>query len=589
MRSVWNSKNSSNSKAMIQIRHFITSLIITCTCLSVSAQTVYFSGVGRALFSKENLMDESNLQSKLKASGGYTMFDLGIWAEPDEVLRANVILRQRTEFGGFFDNGSSLEFRQMQLEGLIAKKVKYEIGDIYISHTPYTVWNTKFMFNKFESKLFSLRRDIVHYENFFIDNKWRMQGVGAESAIINIDKVVDTLDLRVYGGRTRQTDFFSIPDRYFYGGRIGIRKGGFLQLGANFSGLSDIPGTIEDASVSYSNIVVSSDFKLDVLNSESARLSLMGEAGISNLSLERELDSIANSFDDSFFDVGFQGEYKPWNITFGASFRNVGYNFSSPMAQSRRILGPSALSLTFFPDLNDNLSLRPFTLFDAFTQETSLYNQSISPTLMDYYIQYDMTEPYGKATPNRRGVTLNASVESPSEILKAHVEANLLNEIVSEGDTLTQAKRSFTKINAGVEIAVNELIGIKNKMILTSGYRFENSSRDGNNNLDLTGSTLDLGLEIEVFKNFYLLGGAKLFNAKGTEAQSGRDDLNQIIFFSPIDLDEEQTIYAAGIHYDFDQKSYFLLQYNQVGYENLNVENSKLDISQLFIVYGLKF
>src|SRR6478736_4429238 len=83
----------------------------------ISAQNnVYFTGVGRALVNNDQLKDDTDKASKLKASGGYTMFDLGVYANPNEVLRGGVILRIRNEFGGFFGDGALLQFRQLQME-----------------------------------------------------------------------------------------------------------------------------------------------------------------------------------------------------------------------------------------------------------------------------------------------------------------------------------------------------------------------------------------------------------------------------------------------------------------------------------------
>src|SRR5690606_26351041 len=120
------------------------------------AQGVYFNGLGRAIVTNDNLsglaLDSDSIGSipdskhDRKGTGGYTLFDLGINAQPSENLRANAILRVRNEFGGFYGDGSFLEFRQLRLDGILNKVVKYEIGDIDLSMTPYTLYNFSEMY-----------------------------------------------------------------------------------------------------------------------------------------------------------------------------------------------------------------------------------------------------------------------------------------------------------------------------------------------------------------------------------------------------------------------------------------------------------
>ena len=107
----------------------------------VQAQNTYFTGMGRALFTIDDMSDELVPDREQRASSGYTVFDLGVNVENKGLMRAGVILRARNEFGGLFADGSStLAIRQMQIEGIVGKRVKYEIGDVYLQQTPYTLW-----------------------------------------------------------------------------------------------------------------------------------------------------------------------------------------------------------------------------------------------------------------------------------------------------------------------------------------------------------------------------------------------------------------------------------------------------------------
>ena len=552
----------------------------------LSAQNVYFTGLGRALVSNDGLTDKTNTASKQKASSGYTLFDLGIYAKPNEVLRGGVILRIKNKFGGFYGDGSSLEFRQMQMEGLVAKKVKYEIGDIYLTHTQYTLWNEDTINHKYEANIFGLRRDIINYENFFVGNAWRMQGVNTKGRI-NFSKGAESLGIRVYGGRTRQTNFSTIPDRYFYGGRLDLIQSKYFRIAGNLAGVSDMAGTVKTAAVNYSNTVYTTDFNLTLGNSENFKFALYGEAGASHFELKKNSDSTDKKFDDYFYDLGTKATYKPF--TLGVSYRNVGFNFNSPMAQTRRIAAPSDITLTNFSKLNDGSTARPISLFDFYSQENTLYNQGISTTLMNYFIQYNMVEPYGKATPNRKGFTITADFKDQNSVFKAGIQVNLLSEVVSEGDSITNEKRKFTLIRGGFVFNLNKLMNYEKLIAISGGIRTESSTRVGTNPINLASTLIDLGLDLEVLKDLHLLGGAKLFAVKGNEIQTGRDQLNQIVKFSPTNFNQTQNIIATGLRYDYDKTAYFSMNYHIVNFDDKEKSTNKYNLNQWFFVFQLKF
>ena len=556
----------------------------------LSAQNVYFTGVGRALVTNDRLTDNTvnNSPHKLKGSGGYTLFDLGINAKATDVLRAGVILRIKNQFGGFFSDGASFEFRQLQMEGLIAKKVKYEIGDIYLKHTQYTLWNSEPIYNKYEAGVFSLRRDIVNYENFFIGNAWRMQGVNLKTQL-NFKKGIQSIGIRAYGGRTLANNATTIPDRFFYGGRLDLTQSKYFRIAGNVAGISDIAGTVKSAQVDYNNMVYTTDFDFTLDNNDNFKFVLGGEVGASHFELKRAIDTAYNKFDDFFYDLGIKGTYKPWNLTLGGSYRDVGYNFNSPMAQTRRLAAPGEVIPSNFPTMNDGVTARPIGIFETYSQEKRLYNQAISTTLMSYYVQYNMVEPYGKATPNRRGYTFMGEIETPNKVFNANIEANFLGESVAEGDSVTFEKRKFTLIQGGFVFNLNKVLNFEKLIAINGGVRTESSKRGGTNVINLSSSLIDAGLDVEVIKDLHLLGGVKIFNVQGAEVQASRNQMNQIITYSSQQFSQAQTILAAGMRYDYGQGCYFSMHYHNVDFNDKQTNSNTYKMNQLFFVFGLKF
>lgn len=550
-------------------------------------QSLFYTGVGRAIFSTERLTDGQSALNKSVGSGGYTMVDLGINVQPDSALRANVILRQRNEFGGFYGDGTSLEFRQMQLEGTLAKKFKYELGDIYLKQTPMTIWNEETIDHDYESSLFAMRRDIANYENFMVDNRWRMQGVRLNTKMVNFEKMIQSIGLDVYGGRTRETDFATIPDRYFYGGTIALKQSDLFSIAGHVAGISDIVGTVDSNSVEYDNLVYTTTFELGIDTGEIG-YKLNAELGGSNFQLWRKVDDVNNSFSDWFMNVDGKFSYNPLGLKIGVGYRNVGFNFNSPMAQTRRMAAPGDITPQIFPSLSSTVD-RSIGLMDQLGQEVGMYNQSISTTLMNYYIKYDMVEPYGAATPNRQGLTTTIDLGTEDDFIQAGVKMNLLSEVVSEGDSVDNAKRGFTLLTGGLQLNIHKLLDFEKQIILHGGVRMESSTREGANPIDLSSTLIDAGIDAEVFSKFHLLGGVKLFTVSGSEFQTGRDELNQIVSFTSSNFDESQSVLAFGFKYDYDKKAYFSVQGTLIDYRDVNDNTIDYDFNQFFCVFGLKF
>ncbi|MFL5729951.1 MAG: hypothetical protein ACJ75J_10735, partial [Cytophagaceae bacterium] len=299
------------------------------------------------------------------------------------------------------------------------------------------------------------------------------------------------------------------------------------------------------------------------------------------------------TLNDYFYDGGAKATYKPLKLTLGVSYRNVGYNFNSPMAQTRRIASPSDVTLSSFPKLNNGITPRSISLYDFYSQESRLYNQAISPTLMNYYnyIQYTIVEPYGKATPNRKGFTFSADLEeSEKKVFSASFEANLLSEVVSEGDSLTLQKRKFNLMRGGFVFNLSNLIGFEKLIAISSGIRTESSKRSGTNAVSLSNMLLDVGLDIEVMKDLHLLGGAKYFTVKGNEYSSERNAMNQIIGFGTGNtFNQTQRIIAPGLRYDYGTSGYFSMQYHIIKVDNKDDTKTNYTMNQWFFVFGLKF
>lgn len=581
------------------------------TMMVSNAQVVYWNGLGRALVTGSYLHGNvlnadpnvlptpqgKDLTSARKSTDGYTIFDLGVNAQPNETLRASATLRLSNNFGGFYGDGSQFIFRQLRLDGIIGKKVKYEIGDIDLELSKYTLFNSSEIYNDYESDIFAQRRNVVEYENFNFGNKWRLQGANMETSL-RFTKGIEKVGLQFFATRNRRYSTPSSPDRFMLGGRLGLVQSRSIQIGGNLIYLYDAVGSVPSAGLTNQNLVTTGDWKLTHFT-DKMDYSFYGEVGKSN-NKYHVLDRDTVKSNDYFYDLGVSAKYKPLLLKVFANYRYVGADFFSSGAQTRRIndngyLGAKgANTLGLFDQLDNNTTQRGAmggaTMLD-YVSDQNLRNLNLQNTLMMFNPAYNNLTPYGQATANRKGLTFGASIGNSEKVIKADVTADLLSEVRSVGDT-TNALREFLGVKGGFMLNAHKLLRYEKAIVFTVGARYEQTKRGGTAPVDLTSTLIDLGLAVEVVKNLDLLGGIKTINAKGNEYIYLRNAFNQIDSisnFNNVNLNQSQFLYSFGARYRFSKNTYFTVNGVSQSVKFVDAANRNYQIDQIFFNYTMIF
>jgi hypothetical protein len=570
----------------MQLKYTVLLFLMVLAAMSYSQSTskVYFTGLGRALVTHDAL-DGAILQNDTatpnRGTEGYALFDMGVNFQPYEYLRAKAIFRLKNKFGSFYGQGASVEFRQVLIEGIIAKKVKYAIGDMDVQMTPYTVFNSVDSSNAFESEVFKIRRDIVHYENFNVGNNWRVQGAKA-SAVMLIKKKPTRIKLDLFAARTRATNYSNLPDRFLCGTSVNafVFKG--FNAGLNYVRFFELDNQTKSQTTSYGNDVVTGTLSYE-WNTSDVLFRLKGEGGVSFFHRTIAVDT-SLSKNDYFFDGRGEVEIKSTGIKLYGGYREVGPQFYSPSSQTLRIDVTKAPAI--FPMVQNNTVTREQLLYDRTTQE-ALYNQTILPTLMAYLPQYGNALPYGEATPNRKGFVFGATAGGKDRLVNASARADILTEIIGEG---TASLRHFFLLRAGTFLNLHKAIQSNRLLILSLGGKIENTSRQAPAEVSLKTQQFDLGLTVETIKNFDLILGAKSLFSKGNEFLAVRNSFNEIVDYNVVTLDFAQQTWSGGIRYRFSDKSFFTLQGNYTDNKN-KLENGAwaYQFSQFFVTYQMAF
>jgi len=557
---------------------------------------VKFNGLGRVILQQSGIdgdILEGDTTTARKTTDGEFLLDLKINATPNDKTEVQSILRLRNEFGGFFGAGQSIEIRELWARGIIANAIEYRVGDMDIVMSPYTFNLADEEGTVFEPAAFQPQKDVIYYEQFYgPNNERRMQGADLNFGL-NFTKILYDMDFRGFMARVRGTDFFTIPTRWVSGGSI---KFSTEQFGDSINARGkfglNIVHTFDDlqsgeATSGIRNTVYTFDYDVIAFENKRYAFHIIGEAGKSDLISKDDTATFYTS-DDTFLDVALKVDFKPQNISVSAGFVDVGPEFFSIGAQSKRVNFDA--EKIYYDDPGPAQAQRDVSLFDL-TRDRAIFTFELSDKLMAYDPRFSNALPYGKATPNRRGATVAATYGNKENKFEAQFDGAFLQEIRGQGTT---ELKNFTLLQIAGGLNIHRFLNWENQLRFTLGYKFEQTNRGGVDleQVDLQTNLLDLGLEAELFRNFELLLGAKILQADGNEFIPRIDEFNIVEDFPEsgrLNVDDVETLLAGGVRYNFKKDIYLTLQYHSFMAQRNAADLANYRLDQVFLLYTMKF
>ena len=587
-------KNTHTMSKKIILLFFM--LISSGVMFAQDADKVKFGAYGRALQQNTTLGDADTLHAD-NVSKGHVLVDLGIHINPDKRTEVQAIIRMRSDIGGFYSAGSALQLRQLYIKGLVGKYVSYQVGDLYMQMSPYTFYNNNAEGSINEGKIFSdFRRDYTNYENLSNrGNSWWQQGASTNFALAFKDSKVDSLRIDGFFLRNRQEGFFAdAPARFHAGGRVTLTSTEKLKVIGNYVNLFEIGKTVKSDSA-ISNPVMSLQADYTVLNTDGATLSLMGEGGQSKMLYKGYPDTLGKT--GYFYEAGAKVHIKPANLLVTASYSYVDPKFFSSAAQSKRVnFANTPSTFPLYGNDADKPVFRTPTIFDL-VKDTAVYSARINSQLMSYDPTLNNSSPYGKATPNRQGFTVDVQYKDSAQKVMANVNAAYLTEVAGEGSIVE--KRKFMVLKAGVDFNIHKFINWKKRAVISTGIRYETTQRGGSPfvAVALTSTLIDLGLELEVLNKLDVLVGAKLLKASGNELIGSRDKFNNIVDFNNVvkfndaysNINMNQSLMAFGLKYRFSANTYLTVQDHIFKYTDGNNSLRDFSMNQFLVMFNMNF
>ncbi|MDG1934527.1 MAG: hypothetical protein P8I52_06530 [Flavobacteriales bacterium] len=559
--------------------------IITCMTLfpviafSQIRPKLWYDGNAKVMYNRDALngdLKDLDTVSTRSNGGGFTLVDLGLHFTPIDDIEISSTIRLQNEFGGMWGNRSVVELRDLTAKGVINNKIKFSVGDIFLKQTKFTLFNYDQELSKNEPSVFNFYRDFVNYENFYKANYWRLQGIQTNFSY-NMYNFVEQVDVDAFTARVRGLEWLGKPELLMIGGSAVIQLSNKMSIGTHYINTFEVLSS-SNTTVSYYNPVLNTQLSYtgDI---NDIPYELLIEGGFSKRGWEG--DDLAPEVSGNFIQTTFKSKNKISNINFG--FRYVDTDFRSIGAQTRRVVFDN--TPTSYPYYSNNYTQRKVSLLDI-VSDPKIYNQSLSTSLMNYNPMYSSVMPYGDATPNRIGVNADIDKIKILDYLSAGISLQYFSEIIGQGTT---QKKNFNKSSLFVNLDLDKLLSLKNKVNLEGGINFESVKRDGSDfeKIDFNSNLYSGSISIEIIKNLNIIGGAKVFYADGNEFISERDNYDQVIDYSNNLFKSKETILIGGIQHHFTEDIYFTLQYNQFNVLDKTAAEDEFSLSRLIFMFNM--
>ena len=559
--------------------------IITCMTLfpviafSQIRPKLWYDGNAKVMYNRDALngdLKDLDTVSTRSNGGGFTLVDLGLHFTPIDDIEISSTIRLQNEFGGMWGNRSVVELRDLTAKGVINNKIKFSVGDIFLKQTKFTLFNYDQELSKNEPSVFNFYRDFVNYENFYKDNYWRLQGIQTNFSY-NMYNFVEQVDVDAFTARVRGLEWLGKPELLMIGGSAVIRLSNKMSIGTHYINTFEVLSS-SNSTVSYYNPVLNTQLSYSG-NFNDVPYELLIEGGFSKRGWEG--DDLAPEVSGNFIQTSLKSKNKISKVNFG--FRYVDTDFRSIGAQTRRVVFDN--SPTSYPYYSNNYTQRKVSLLDI-VSDPNIYNQNLSTSLMNYNPMYSSVMPYGDATPNRIGVNADIDKIKILDYLSAGISLQYFSEIIGQGTT---QKKNFNKSSLFVNLDLDKLLSLKNKVNLEGGINFESVKRDGSDfeKIDFNSNLYSGSISIEIIKNLNIIGGAKVFYADGNEFISERDNYDQVIDYSNNLFKSKETILIGGIQHHFTEDIYFTLQYNQFNVLDKTAAEDEFSLSRLIFMFNM--
>ena len=488
----------------------------------------------------------------------HALYDLALRGEITPKAQVYIELRLGTNLALFDTSASYAQVRRVVLSGSLLDNWSYEIGDVDVAWTPFTIWNSPSEGVVNESMLFAQWRQLQNYENFSVTEAWRLRGARFHGGWTRGSGT--KLKSSSFISRIQESDEVFKPDVIFAGSAMEwIRNRASLAIRAqDFATLGST--VIEGKSSHVVGFSGEASWTCD-------DWTLRGEAGgsLATRLVEDEVQVYpAGAVRGGYWHLSGTFQFKEdWKARISA--RSVSDTYISPGAQTKRIL--YSQSPQVFPLLSNGQWGRALMQGDLLTARTRFqqgrpWNRVIQRGLMPFDPRYGTAMPYGLATPNRRALSADLEQGKLEDFWSIRASLSILQDLTPEG---SPSRRHFLNTLLSGHANLDQWWHGSRTVRLQGGWQRQRVSRAeaALDPVNVFVNVLDAGLDWFVSETLVMSYGIKRIAAEGLDYLALRNQDFTVIGFDRVDLNVRDELHALGLTWRLNENTEATLQWQQ--------------------------
>lgn len=555
-----------------------------CIPFVVTAQYPSFElgGLARGVADVGFLTTEDTLARDVEVES-HAIYDLALKGNITAKAEVYAELRLGTNLALFDTSASYAQVRRVLLAGELTDHWRYEVGDMDVMWTPFTIWNSPSEGSVAESDLFSQWRRLQDYENFSESNSWRLRGAKFEGKWST--NAGGKLKASNFISRLKASDEVLRPDVVLMGSAVSWeRKKAFAAI--RIQDLASLGKTIPDGQGSH---VASLSGEIGWTGEGwsvrgevgGSSATTMDEDGFPQLSDSRTLGGYWHA-------KGEIAASEMWKARISA--RSVSDTYISPAAQTKRIsfdMAPASFAQIGNGVWNRSLSQGDLLTAPYLPQGARPWNRVLQRELMAFDPRYGTASPYGMATPNRRGMEIEVERGNQEKPWSVLASISGLQDLTPEGGL---KRRSYLGSTLTGHFDLAALWSGMQSFQVRGGWQGQHVRRPEAflAPVELTSSVLDVGVDWAMTQTLRLGYGAKRISSEGLDYVALRDANFTVVGFDLVNLNLEDQLHAWGLTWRLNERTEASLQWQRWSMrDDLIAQDGK--VSRALFLFQTKF
>jgi hypothetical protein len=224
--------------------------------------------------------------------------------------------------------------------------------------------------------------------------------------------------------------------------------------------------------------------------------------------------------------------------------------------------------------------------YGFYTTTKSERDAMMASGALDPHVQ--LLFPFGPATPNRTGLTLDLNATLLSGAIETSVLYAGLKEVEgSDIDSLTATPADFARMGGGLKVNLEKFLGSESPVTVSGSYVKDSRTQAAFSSKGVAvaeekfeTAMINAGVRAHVYKGMSLLGGYQSIKSNPIIARTATATARSS---QPGDLRQDQ--WSAGIEYKITHGAYVTAEYGRMGLEEaVTLTRFSQDISSLHLV-----